>query len=189
VVEEPPPPGTPENPSPGGGSGGSNSGGSNQGVGQQPPAQQPAERGEEATYQGLDLSIEDERLSEALRERKKIESEELQLIQLLPRTGRGGGTTWPASAVALLGIALLLTGLALALSSRTGRPRAVAAGSERGASGGAGRSGSDRAQSSARWAALVGSWPWSPAGAVAGCGRSRQLRAESRERGDESDRR
>jgi hypothetical protein len=146
VVEEPPPPGTPENPPPGGGSGGSNSGGSNQGVGQQPPAQQPAERGEEATYQGQDWSIEDERLSEALRERKKIESEELQLIQLLPRTGRGGGTNWPASAVALLGIALLLTGLALALSSRTGRPRAVAAGSERGASGGVGRSGSDRAR-------------------------------------------
>jgi hypothetical protein len=126
-VEEPPPPGTPENPTQGGGSGGPS-----QGVGQQQPAQQPAERGEAATYQGQDWSIEDERLSEALRERKKIESEELQVIQLLPRTGRGGGTTWPASAVALLAIALLLTGLALALSSRTGRPRRVAAGTERG---------------------------------------------------------
>jgi hypothetical protein len=141
VLEEPPPSGTPDSASQGGGSGGSN-----QGVGQQPPAQQSAERGEAATYQGQEWSIEDERLSEALRERKKIESEELQLIQLLPRTGRGGGTNWSASAVALLGIALLLTGLALALSSRTGRPRAVAAGSERGASGGAGRSGSDRAR-------------------------------------------
>jgi len=140
VVEEPPPPGTPENPTQGGGSGGSN-----QGVGQQPPAQQSAERAE-ATYQGQDWSIEDERLSEALRERKKIESEELQVIQLLPRTGRGGGTNWPASPVALLGIALLLTGLALALSSRTGRPSVAAAGSERGASSGAGGSGSDRAR-------------------------------------------
>jgi hypothetical protein len=140
VVEEPPPPGTPESASQGGGSGGSN-----QGVGQQPPAQEPAERAE-ATYQGQDWSIEDERLSEALRERKKIESEELQVIQLLPRTGRGGGTNWPASPVALLGIALLLTGLALALSSRTGRPSVAAAGSERGASSGAGRSGSDRAR-------------------------------------------
>ncbi|MBO9405774.1 MAG: hypothetical protein J7448_11885 [Thermomicrobium sp.] len=128
--EEPPPPGTPENPSQGGGSGGPT-----QGVGQQPPAQEPAERAE-ATYQGQDWSIEDERLSEALRERKKIESEELQLIQLLPRTGRGVGTTWPASAVALLAIVLLLTGLALALSSRTRRPSGVAAGSERGAAGG-----------------------------------------------------
>jgi hypothetical protein len=129
--EDEPPPGTPENPSQGGGSGGPT-----QGVGQQPPAQQPAERGEAATYQGQDWSIEDERLSEALRERKKIESEERQVIQLLPRTGRGGGTPWPASAVALLAIALLLTGLALALSSRTGRPSGVAAGSERGGGGG-----------------------------------------------------
>jgi hypothetical protein len=131
VVEEPPSPGTPETASQGGGSGGPN-----QGVGQQSPAQQPAELGEEATYQGQDWSIEDERLSEALRERKKIESEELQYIQLLPRTGRGVGTTWPASAVALLAIALLLTGLALALRSRTGRLRGVAAGSERGGGGG-----------------------------------------------------
>jgi hypothetical protein len=140
VVEEPPPPGTPENPTQGGGSGDPN-----QGVGQQPPAQQPAERGEAATHQGQDWSIEDERLSEALRERKKIESEE-QVVQLLPRTGRGGGTTWPASAVGLLVIATLLTGLALVWGSRARYRTAVGGAGERGAAGGAGRSGSDPAR-------------------------------------------
>jgi hypothetical protein len=111
------PPGTPENPSQGGGSGGPN-----QGVGQQPPAQQPAERGEEATYQGQDWSIEDERLSEALRERKKIESEERQVIQLLPRTGRGVGRSCRRLRLHCWRSRLLLDGLALVLGSRTGRP-------------------------------------------------------------------
>jgi hypothetical protein len=137
VVEEPPPPGTPENPTQGGGSGGPN-----QGVGQQPPAQQPAERAE-ATYQGQDWSIEDERLSEALRERKKIESEELQVIQLLPRTGRGVEAVLPASAVGLLVMATLLAGLALVWGSRARYRTAVGGAGERGAAGGAGRSGSD----------------------------------------------
>jgi len=136
--EDEPPPGTPENPSPGGGSGGSN-----QGVGQQPPAQQPAERAEAATYQGQDWSIEDERLSEALRERKKIESEELQVIQLLPRTGRGVEAVLPASAVGLLVMATLLAGLALVWGSRARYRAAVGGAGERGAAGGAGRSGSD----------------------------------------------
>jgi|GEM_PF-2028569 len=136
--EDEPPPGTPANPSPGGGSGGSN-----QGVGQQPPAQQPAERAEAATYQGQDWSIEDERLSEALRERKKIESEELQVIQLLPRTGRGVEAVLPASAVGLLVMATLLAGLALVWGSRARYRTAVGGAGERGAAGGAGRSGSD----------------------------------------------
>jgi uncharacterized membrane protein YgcG len=140
VVEEPPPPGTPENPSQGGGSGGPT-----QGVGQQPPAQQPAERAE-ATYQGQDWSIEDERLSEALRERKKVESEELQVIQLLPRTGRGVEAVLPASAVGLLVMATLLAGLALVWGSRARYRTAVGGAGERGAAGGAGRSGSDPAR-------------------------------------------
>jgi hypothetical protein len=138
--EDEPRPGTPENPSQGGGSGGSN-----QGVGQQPPAQQPAERGEEATYQGQDWSIEDERLSEALRERKKIESEE-QVVQLLPRTGRGVEAVLPASAVGLLVLATLLAGLALVWGSGARYRTAVGGAGERGAAGGAGRSGSDPAR-------------------------------------------
>jgi hypothetical protein len=135
--EDEPPPGTPEIASQGGGSGGSN-----QGVGQQPPAQPPAERAE-ATYQGQDWSIEDERLSEALRERKKIESEELQAIQLLPRTGRGVEAVLPASAVGLLVMATLLAGLALVWGSRARYRTAVGGAGERGAAGGAKRSGSD----------------------------------------------
>jgi hypothetical protein len=137
--EDEPPPGTPENPTQGGGSGGPN-----QGVGQQPPAQQPAERAE-ATYQGQDWSTEDERLSEALRERKKIESEE-QVVQLLPRTGRGVEAVLPASAVSLLVIATLLAGLALVWGSRARYRTAVGGAGERGAAGGAGRSGSDPAR-------------------------------------------
>jgi len=124
------------------GNGTPQSGGPNQGVGQQPPAQEPAERAE-ATYQGQDWSIEDERLSEALRERKKIESEELQVIQLLPRTGRGVETVLPASAVGLLVMATLLAGLALVWGSRARYRAAVGGAGERGAAGGAGRSGSD----------------------------------------------
>jgi len=139
--EDEPPPGTPENPTQGGGSGGPN-----QGVGQQPPAQQPAERGEAATYQGQDWSIEDERLSEALRERKKVESEELQVIQLLPRTGRGVEAVLPASAVGLLVMATLLAGLALVWGSGARYRTAVGGAGERGAAGGAGRSGSDPAR-------------------------------------------
>jgi hypothetical protein len=132
-VEEPPPPGTPENPTQGGGSGGPT-----RGVGQQPPAQQPAERAEAATYQGQDWSIEDERLSEALRERKKIESEELQVIQLLPRTGRGVEAVLPASAVGLLVMATLLAGLALVWGSRARYRAAVGGAGERGAASGSG---------------------------------------------------
>jgi hypothetical protein len=156
VVEEPPPPGTPENPSQGGGSGGSN-----QGVGQQPPAQQPAERAE-ATYQGQDWSIEDERLSEALRERKKVESEELQVIQLLPRTGRGVEAVLPASAVGLLVMATLLAGLALVWGSGARYRTAVGGAGERGAAGGAGRSGSDPARpplGGRHWSARGGGRP------------------------------
>jgi len=155
--EDEPPPGTPANPSPGGGSGGSN-----QGVGQQPPAQQPAERAEAATYQGQDWSIEDERLSEALRERKKIESEELQVIQLLPRTGRGVEAVLPASAVGLLVMATLLAGLALVWGSRARYRAAVGGAGERGAAGGAGRSGSDRARpplGGRHWSARGGGRP------------------------------
>jgi len=155
-VEEPPPPGTPENPTQGGGSGGPN-----QGVGQQPPAQQSAERAE-ATYQGQNWSIEDERLSEALRERKKVESEELQVIQLLPRTGRGVEAVLPASAVGLLVMATLLAGLALVWGSRARYRAAVGGAGERGAAGGAGRSGSDRARpplGGRHWSARGGGRP------------------------------